>query len=72
MQNVRERTDETQRATEFLRKLLIVQLGLAGVGQLQIREIVGGRMEEVNSIVKLLRSKKRGSQTNGPSETAKR
>jgi len=38
----------------LLRKLLIVQLGLAGVSQAQIREIAGGAMGEVSGIVKLL------------------
>jgi hypothetical protein len=45
---------------DFVRTLTIVQLGLAGVGQAQIRQIVGGGMGEINNIVKLLRSKKRG------------
>jgi hypothetical protein len=49
----------------MLRKLTIVQLGLAGVGQTHIRKIVGGAMGEINGIVKLLRSRKRGKQTNG-------
>jgi len=50
------------RTLELLRKLLIVQLGLAGVGQIQIRTIVGGSMNDINAIVKLLNSGKRGKQ----------
>jgi hypothetical protein len=48
-----------EETSALLRKLLIVQLGLAGVGQAQIRTIVGGAMGEVNNIVKLLRVSKR-------------
>jgi hypothetical protein len=56
----REHVEPTERMTDFVRTLTIVQLGLAGVGQAQIRQIVGGGMGEINNIVKLLRSKKRG------------
>jgi hypothetical protein len=41
-----------------------VQLGLAGVGQANIRKIVGGSMNEINGIVKLLRSKKQRTRGN--------
>ena len=54
-----------ERTADLLRTLTIVQLGLVGVSQLQIRKIVGGGMGEINGIVKLLRSKKRGRQVNG-------
>lgn len=37
---------------ELLRDLLIVQLGLAGVPQLRIREIVGVDIHRVSRIVK--------------------
>jgi hypothetical protein len=37
---------------ELLRDLLIVQLGIAGVPQLQIREIVGVDIHRVNRIIK--------------------
>jgi len=53
------------RTVELLRKLLIVQLGLAGVGQIQIRTIVGGSMNDINAIVKLVNSGKRGKKANG-------
>jgi hypothetical protein len=52
--------DTGTRTVELLRKLLIVQLGLAGVGQSQIRTIVGGSMNDVNGIIKLLNAGKRG------------
>jgi hypothetical protein len=54
--------DAAERTVELLRKSLIVQLGLAGVGQIQIRTIVGGSMNDINGIVKLLRSGKRTKQ----------
>jgi hypothetical protein len=50
--------DPATRTVELLRKLIIVQLGLGGVGQAQIRQIVGGSMNEINATVKLLRPKK--------------
>ena len=62
--------EPSERTAELLRKLMIVQLGLAGVGQLQIRQIVGGGMGEINSIVKLLRYKKRGKQVNASTKNA--
>jgi transposase len=37
---------------ELLRDLLIVQLGLAGLGQREIREIVGVDIHRVSRIVK--------------------
>ena len=54
-----------EKTVDLLRKLLIVQLGLAGVGQAQIRTIVGGGMNDINAIVKLLNSGKRGMKANG-------
>ena len=41
---------------ELLRDLMIVQLGLAKVGQRQIREIVGVDIVRVNRIVSRLRA----------------
>jgi hypothetical protein len=41
-----------QTVEDILRDLMIVQLGLAGVGQLQIREIVGVDIHRVSRIVK--------------------
>lgn len=57
--------DTATRTVELLRTLTIVQLGLAGVGQAQIRKIVGGSMNDINGIVKLLQSGKRGKKVNG-------
>jgi len=57
--------DAPARTVELLRTLTIVQLGLAGVGQAQIRKIVGGSMNDINGIVKLLHSGKRGKKING-------
>ena len=52
----------TDESVEVLKDLLIVQLGLAGVPQTQIRTIVGCGMNRVNRIVKHLRT---GGQKNG-------
>jgi hypothetical protein len=60
-----KKTDPAEKTAELLRTLTIVQLGLAGVGQAQIRKIVGGAMGDINAIVKLLNSGNRGRQTNG-------
>lgn len=64
MANKTDATDAAERTAELLRTLTIVQLGLAGVGQAQIRKIVGGAMGDVNAIVKLLNSGKRGNKAN--------
>ncbi len=45
-------------AEEILRDMFIAQLGLAGVPQQQIREIVGVDIYRVNRIVKLLKRTK--------------
>jgi hypothetical protein len=47
-----EKRKKEQNTDDLLRDLLIVQLGLAGLTQLQIREIVGVDMHRVNRIVK--------------------
>lgn len=52
--------------TELLRTLLIVQLRLAGVSGAEIRAIVGGDMNRVTRIVKLLKPKSsRGKKADG-------
>jgi glycine cleavage system H lipoate-binding protein len=48
---VKEKQKEKS-VNELLQDLLIIQLGLAGLAQSQIREIVGVDMHRVNSIVK--------------------
>ena len=58
-------SDAAAKTVELLRTSLIVQLGLAGVGQANIRKIVGGSMNDINAIVKLLNSGKRGKRANG-------
>ena len=50
MANKKQKNEQT--TEELLRDLLIVQLGLAGLTQHQIREIVGVDMHRVNRIVK--------------------
>jgi hypothetical protein len=57
------KVDSSAQIVELLRKSLIVQLGLAGVGQLQIRAIVGGSMNDINAIIKLVRSGQRGAKS---------
>jgi hypothetical protein len=53
MTNGKQRKEQT--TEELLRDLLIVQLGLAGLTQHQIREIVGVDIHRVNRIVKHLK-----------------
>lgn len=48
----KENPKKEQATEELLRDLLIVQLGLAGLTQHQIREIVGVDIHRVNRIVK--------------------
>ena len=52
-----QKRDSQAEANELLKTMLIVQLGVAGVPQLKIREIVGVKIERVNQIVKLLNPK---------------
>jgi hypothetical protein len=47
-----EKQQRKQTTEDLLRDILIVQLGLAGLPQAQIREIVGVDMHRVNRIVK--------------------
>jgi hypothetical protein len=58
-------SDAAAKTIELLRTSLIVQLGLAGVGQAEIRKIVGGSMNDINAVVKLLNSGKRAKKANG-------
>lgn len=52
--------DKKEQTTEdLLRDLLIVQLGLAGLTQHQIREIVGVDIHKVNRILKHFKKIKR-------------
>jgi len=58
MATKRRSSDET---TELLRTMLIVQLGLAGVGQRQIREVVGCDLNRVTKTLKALKPKRTSS-----------
>jgi hypothetical protein len=51
----REKQKKGATTEELLRDLLIVQLGLAGLTQHQIREIVGVDIHRVNRVVKYLK-----------------
>lgn len=48
----------SEEQNELLRKILIVQLGLAGVPQNTVRAIVGGDIRRVNEIMKHLPKKR--------------
>ena len=48
----------SQGVEDLLRDIMIVQLALAGVGQLQIREIVGVDIHRVSRIAKLIAKRK--------------
>ncbi len=52
--------DILEQTNDLLRKLLIVQLGLAGIPQAKIRTIVGVDMNQINAIVKNLKGVKGG------------
>jgi transposase-like protein len=56
MAKTRRQKHET--VEDLLRDIMIVQLALAGVGQLQIRQIVGVDMHRVNRIAKHIRKAK--------------
>lgn len=49
---------KAQTIEELLQDMMIVQLALAGVGQRHIRSIVGGDINRVNRIAKLLKKGK--------------
>jgi transposase-like protein len=51
----KEKEKKETTAEELLRDILIVQLGLAGLTQHQIREIVGVDIHRVNRIVKYIK-----------------
>ncbi len=56
----RERPESDSGTEQLLRRLTIVQLGLAGIPQKNIRRIVGGAIGKINGIVKLLHPKAHG------------
>lgn len=49
---------KAQTTDDLLRDMLIVQLLLAGIGQLQIRQIVGVDIHRVSRIAKLMKKAK--------------
>jgi len=51
-------TQDTNEATDLLKDILIVQLGVAGVPQQTIREIIGCDINRVSRIVKRLKPRK--------------
>jgi hypothetical protein len=53
-----KKADGEERIAAMLRKMTIIQLGLAGVGQREIRKIVGGQISDINGVVKLIRKRK--------------
>lgn len=59
MATKRRESGDTNELTEILRDLLITQLGMAGVAQQRIRQIVGCDINRVNRIVKYLKTVKR-------------
>ena len=52
-----EKPSAAEEQVELLKKILIVQLGLAGVSQRVVRKIVGGDIVRVNQIMKHLPKK---------------
>ena len=50
-------SNSTEETVDLLRKLLIVQLGLAGIPQKNIQAIVGVSTKKVNEIMKLVTAK---------------
>jgi hypothetical protein len=50
-------SDRTDESTELIRTMIIVQLGLAGVPQRNIRTIAGCDINRVNRILKHLKPK---------------
>ncbi len=62
MARSKTKANPADRTSTLIRDLIIVQLGLAGVGQREIREIVGGDMNRITRVVKLLRRKRAASQ----------
>jgi hypothetical protein len=53
-----------ERTNQLLRDLLITQLSVVGVGQLQIRAIVGCDIHDVNRIAKVVAKALKSKQSN--------
>jgi hypothetical protein len=54
----KKRTKKSESVEDLLRDLMIVQLGLAGLSQHQIREIVGVDIYRVGRILKHVKKRK--------------
>ena len=54
----RSNLSSTEEQLELLRKILIIQLALAGVPQNTVRAIVGGDIRRVNDVMKHLPKRK--------------
>jgi hypothetical protein len=54
----KEKQQKAQTVEELLRDMMIVQLALAGIGQHQIRQIVGVDIHRVSRIAKLIKKAK--------------
>jgi len=52
-----------EQSNTLLRKLIIIQLCITGVPQADIRTIIGGNMNDINALAKLIRkpNKKRST-----------
>lgn len=61
MPKMKQKKEENS-TQELLKDLLIVELGKAGVPQVEIRKIVGGDIHRVNRIVKLLKKSRSRSE----------
>lgn len=67
-----KRQEASEETTELIRTMLIVQLGLAGVPQANIRSIAGCDMNRVNEILKQLNTKKTsGKEKKQPARSGK-
>jgi hypothetical protein len=54
----KNRNKKTETTEDLLRDLMIIQLGLAGLNQHQVREIVGVDMHRVSRILKHFKKSK--------------
>ena len=54
----KSRTKKQETTEDLLRDLMIIQLGLAGLNQAQVREIVGVDMHRVSRILKHIKKGK--------------
>lgn len=59
-----ERSRKLQSVEDLLRDLMIIQLGMAGLTQMQIREVVGVDIYRVNRILKYF-GKRDGRKSDG-------